>query len=267
MDILQGGSCNGLIAMNGLRHFGLVLTILFPVLVWHPAKSSEAPVTALVFAGEPWAEHRNGQPGVIPRFFKRLSVQAGVPLKVRVLPYKRMLSVLATRDGVIAVFFRSRVGEEVAKPLVRLTNLHTVVLPGAGRWIRSYDDLNGLRIAVKNGVPYSPRFDGLTTFQRVATTSYIQSVKLLRVGRVDAVAGSWVSIAYAMAKTAHHVPDREGAFILLEREVWLQRARNFDQKKSGSLAKLVTAARHLADRNVYRQLIDDILEQYVEDGQ
>lgn len=220
--------------------------------------TASAQIRALSFSGEPWAVASDGSKGVIPRFYELLAKNSGLDIQVDIVPYKRMLVMLDSGDGDIAIFFKSRKSVKVADPLVLLTTLNTVVFPRRGLQLTRYEDLSNLTIGVKGGVAIQPRFDEDRQLRKKQFNSYYQAAQLLMHDRVDAVTGSEGSLRYNFAKTGY-VPDpNDKALALFSREVWLQTS------KAHSLApdivtRLATETEQLASSDRYRHILDKII--------
>ncbi len=87
----------------------------------------------------------------------------------------------------------------VGTPLVKKTynlieplgeDLVAGILPHKSKMISSYEDIQDMTIAVPEGVIFYPRFDNDLAVNKIRTSGYDHALKLLALGRVDAVAGS-----------------------------------------------------------------------------
>ncbi len=79
------------------------------------------------------------------------------------------------------------------------------VFPRAGVSIKTYADLAGLIIAVPRGVMFDPLFDQDKSLKKFYAKGYDEAIKLLSLGRVDAVAGSLTT--YEISAKADDIPN------------------------------------------------------------
>jgi len=70
------------------------------------------------------------------------------------------------------------------------------ILPKVGLTLVDYTDLKHLVIAVPLGVRFNDKFDNDTSLSKVFPPQYINAVRMIKVGRIDAIAGALGSLSY-----------------------------------------------------------------------
>ncbi len=198
-----------------------------------------------------------GRKGLIVDVVNATSQRAALEHSNAVLPISRVLKDLASGLADCGVFLQTgpslKAYEQVAKIYERFD---TVIVARQGIPLQSAADLKGYRLAI-------PRhsFEGSSILEDpeieiVLTNSIAQSVALIHAGRVDAVAGTDLSIRYEFSLLEGGA-EGVGDILTYERqEMWLQCAKG--QLPQQSLTALREAADALRDGGVY----DDIMRSY-----
>ena len=143
---------------------------------------------------EPWktlqgADHSGAYTAIVRELAHRL----GQPLRIVDCPLKRCLKLLEVGEADIVIGVqqspeRLRYLHYLSTPY-RRTSADRVFLMRVGEAARvtRYEDLRGLRIAVKAGSEYFDRFDEDTTLTKDPSPNNLSSLRKLLLGRVDAV--------------------------------------------------------------------------------
>lgn len=173
------------------------------------------------------------------------------------MPYARLWQSLdeGLHDG--GIIFRSADREHTTHPVALIRSLRTVVIPRENKPIHSYQDLSGLKIGKTRGTRLSDRFDNDHHLLKVELNDYAQAAKMIKRGRLDAIAGSGVLLNYHLEKFQifNHGNISKG-YTLGHREQWLQLSQ-----KSKHLAKtpqLQQAIEQLRGEGV----LDNIMTKY-----
>lgn len=143
---------------------------------------------------EPWKTHKGQQHGgAYTEIMRELARRTGLQLVFIDCPLKRCLRLLELGEADVAIGLqespeRLHYLHYLATPY-RTTSSDRVFLVRAGdkRRITQYDDLVGLRIAVKQGSDYFDRFDDDTRLIKDAAPTNEASLRKLLLGRVDVV--------------------------------------------------------------------------------
>jgi polar amino acid transport system substrate-binding protein len=152
---------------------------------------------ALVLAFDPlppWKIKQGGSyGGAYTEIVRELARRIDLPLHVLDCPLKRCLSLLEQGTADIAIGYkesdqRRRFLHFLATPYrARSADKVFYVLRERGVRIRHYQDLAGLRIGVKLGADYFPRFDDDAALNKDAARDMEVNFRKLALGRLDAV--------------------------------------------------------------------------------
>jgi ABC-type amino acid transport substrate-binding protein len=173
-----------------------------PLLAAIPAAAHAAPLTMVVVDLMPWAgRNAAGQlEGAAVDLAPQLSALTGQPITTVAVPYARAIAMLANggADLMLAVDADGRHG--LPPPLASLGTEDVVLV---GRRGAAWDSLEAL-CGRKVGLLRSASFDALLRpspcLLRYETNSYEQGLRMLRQGRLDAMAGVRASMEYAIRR-------------------------------------------------------------------
>ncbi|WP_294224873.1 transporter substrate-binding domain-containing protein [uncultured Shimia sp.] len=119
--------------------------------------------------------------------------------------------------------------------------------------ISGISDLRGRRLAIPRGTFRSSPVMTEPDIERVLTNDYQQSIQLLLAGRVDAIAGTAVSLYHSFA--TENVTRRDVGVVLSveSNSLWLQCAKG--QVSEETLAKMDQATNALRDEGVFETFV------------
>jgi len=110
---------------------------------------------------------------------------------VRIITYmlenKKVCTILADVPSVAPNF-------DLIEPIGHVVTVG--ILPKAGLTVTDYSDLKPLVIAVPLGVRFDDKFHNDTTLSKVFPPQYINAIRMIKAGRIDAIAGALGSLNY-----------------------------------------------------------------------
>lgn len=179
----------------------------FFLLIWLPvmslADTSQPVLRALIMETEPWGfyQPQTGElQGIWIDIAKALEAESGVVQQKRLAPYARVLESLRTGDADLSYLIRSPDRDVEVVHAGFLFNFGSVVLARKGVQLKSYEDLQGLRIGVMQSIRLSPRFDQDQQLNKIPLRNYETMLNMLQMGRLDAVSGNSLSLSYLAEK-------------------------------------------------------------------
>lgn len=183
-------------------YFLFKLLVLLPLLFMQ-ANAQEAgeddPLQAVIMETEPWGFYHpeTGEPqGIWLDIAKELELASGIEQSKRLAPYARAINALAHGDADLSYLIRSSDRDAEVEHAGHLFYFGSVVQARKGVELTSYEDLKGLRIGVLQSIRLSPRFDEEDELQKVTVRNYENMLAMLAGGRLDAVSGNSLSLAY-----------------------------------------------------------------------
>jgi len=208
--------------------------------------SSEDEVGMFVMELVPYGfTKENGeQTGVLLDVLNEIRDVSGVGLPVKTLPLKRLLlTVLKDMKSCTLV---------IDSPIV-IDNLDLIepigyeltagILPLFGVKLTDYSSLKGKLIAVPLGVQFDEEFNTDTSLNKVSTPEYINAIKMMKVGHVDAVAGAIPVLKYLATKEGLHAQFFDQPLILVEKDMYLACSFNLTKNERRKLQQAVMGLR------------------------
>lgn len=174
--------------------------------------------------------------GVHLEYLAELEKLSEVCINKTLLPYPRIWHSIEIGNHDGGIIFKSDSRSKLVEYVALIRKVKTVVIPVRGLRINNYDDLRNIIIGKTRGTHLSERFDNDKNLAVVELNDYEQAAKMLKYGRIDAIAGSALVLSYQFNK--HDIIDKvdiENKLVLGEKEQWLQLS-----KKSIHLNKILS---------------------------
>ena len=192
--------------------------------------------------------------GVHWDYLAAIEEESGLCINKQLMPYARLWLSMekGQHDGGIA--FRSKNHESLIHPVEKIRVLATVIFPRKDIKIDRYEDLAGLYIGKTKGTRLSDKFDNDESLLKVDLVNYKMAANMLKLGRIDAIAGSQIVLTYQLSK--YNAIDNltlEKPFVLGEREQWLQLSKK--SKHLDHTEQLRDAINTLKLRGVFDQIM------------
>ncbi|MCJ8319152.1 MAG: ABC transporter substrate-binding protein [Colwellia sp.] len=135
--------------------------------------------------------------GVLYKLMNEIIVESGVGKSKGVFPAQRLVIQFDKPKGMCTIVLDTPYVEhqlEAVEPIGY--SLSMGILPKAGVKINSYLDLRSIIVAIPRGVYVDERFMKDKTMSKAPTSKYYSALQMLKLGRVDAIAGAVQSITY-----------------------------------------------------------------------
>lgn len=220
------------------------------------SRSSQAePLEVGGFIGTPWGYEHGGQVvGIAAKIANVTAKEAGLEINLHLVPFKRMLVML--RDGIIdcAFFYRSVSSEVIAEPIARIHRFKNVIYGSSDLNLKTYEDLEKFEIAVPLGARFSLKFDQDKGLHKTFVQDYAIAVRMFKMNRVTAVAGSQISLDYLFRRYDVPPQDLSAPLSIGHKEMWLQFSRL--SNKLDLIPILQKTVKKLSLEGVYERLIE-----------
>lgn len=159
---------------------------------------------------EPHAGEQLPQQGWVPQVLGIALKQRGYQAHFQFLPFRRALR--SAERGYVDAISPLYISETRKQHLLFSEPLglsQTVLFYRRAKPIvfNKIADLAGLRVVVMRGARVSDEFDRAVNIERIEVTSYEQQVRMLMMGRVDALVGEEFVVRSVMARTDKHAAD------------------------------------------------------------
>lgn len=154
---------------------------------------------------EPWGflDDQGEMQGMLVDFQRSLFERAGLTYKNHLQPYPRVIHAVASGNADVAVMFKSPMADEVATSLGQVLSVPVVivVLADNPHTFERLEDFAGMVVGQVRGSKYGPAFDNNSAFKRVSIPHVDQALRMLKAGRIDAMASTKQSLLFAMHAT------------------------------------------------------------------
>ena len=135
--------------------------------------------------------------GIFQKIHATIARRAGFEFSDTVMPIKRALKAILRGTSDCGVFIRTRRNEEIYDHVAKVRDrFDSVIVTRSEFHITRVDGLNGHVLALPRGSYAGYSITESSKISRYLTNGYAQSARLLKAGRVDAIAGSAVSIFF-----------------------------------------------------------------------
>jgi len=147
-------------------------------------------------------------------------------------PYARILNELKFGGIDLAILFKYEELQGFVTFLEPLLPINNVVLALSGVKLDSFIDLEGKRLGYLRGARFSIDIDNNTKIVKYETKDFLQSLKMLKAGRLDAVIGPQEAILSAASKLGMNDDSFSKPLIVSTRTPWLQLSNKSTNQQS-----------------------------------
>lgn len=151
-----------------------------------------------------------------------LAEESGYLPHNEVYPYARIMLELKSGQTDMTIMFKYKELEQYVTYIAPLPSLKNVVIGLKGTNFTSLESLKGKKLAYLRGAKFSDDIDRDPDIIRFKTFDFVQAVKMLIVGHVDAVIGPMDPILSAALQLNKDINLFGEPFIVSERTPWVQ---------------------------------------------
>ena len=232
----------------------MALSVLFISFAIKPMFAETVKFGTFDFAPYVLHDDPEGRLGLFVDITAAIAARAGIASTNSVLPIARVVKNMEHGVSDCAVIVQTPWTKVNFIQVAEIHNrLDIVVVTRPGLSISSIEDLHGLRLAMPRGafrdLPVSTDPD----IEQVLTKSYQQSIRMLTAGRVDAIAGSAISIFHYFSDEDMTRADIGVVFPFERNTLWLQCAKG--QLSDEILTRLDHATAALREEGVFEGLV------------
>jgi len=240
----------------------LCLLFLFCLFLTKPATSSafddKNNITMATMEQIPYGFWKdNGKPtGVLYEILNRIIIESDVKQPNSILSKKRLLATMLTQQNTCSLL-----GDtpevvntyDLIEPIGLTVNAG--ILPKSGVVLVDYSSLKGLTIAVPLGINFDKKLNEYKGFSIVTPRNYVNALKMLKIGQVDAIAGAISTLKFIGKKEGMTATYFDHPLILSHIEIILTCNYGLPKEARKKLKNAVIALRSNGD-------IQSILDSY-----
>ncbi|MYM23339.1 transporter substrate-binding domain-containing protein [Duganella sp. FT135W] len=206
-----------------------------------PAGLRAVTLTAPLFG----MEGQGAPSGIFVDVMSELSRASGVQITNAMVPKVRGQALLKAGEADLMIGFDSAELQACARHVALVASFDVGIVARSGIRLRALSDLHGKTVGQLRSADYFAPFEQDSASLKYNTNTMTQMVKMLALGRVDAVIGVRESLYYAFQGEGI-APERIGDFLpLTSREAWLHYANS--SYDAATADKLAGAMRRMRD--------------------
>ncbi|QFU21657.1 transporter substrate-binding domain-containing protein [Shewanella eurypsychrophilus] len=151
-----------------------------------------------------------------------LAEESGYLPHNEIYPYARIMLELKSGQTDMTIMYKYKELEDYVTYIAPLPSLKNVVIGLHGTSFSSFDNLKGKKLAYLRGAKFSDVIDNDPAIYRFETFDFIQAVKMLMAGHVDAVIGPMDAILSAALQLNEDINLFGEPFVVSQRTPWVQ---------------------------------------------
>jgi len=193
--------------------------------------------------------------GVHWEYLSAIENKADICINKTLLPYPRIWKSIehGQHDG--GIVFKSSTRANFVSYVALIRRVKTIVIFNQGTTVTKYVNLRKLTIGKVRGTHLSEEFDNDPQLNIFKLNNYNQAANMLRLGRIDAIAGSALALSALLKKfDLINKVDLENRFVLGQKEQWLQ--LSVHSNHLDKIPKLKHAIEQLQQDGSFNQIMD-----------
>ena len=163
--------------------------------------------------------------GVYYELSNMLAKESGYQINHHIYPYARIIHELKSGKTDLSILFKYKELEEYVDYISPLPALKNVVIGRKGSTFNSIKQLKGKRLAYLRGASFNDEIDEDDEIYKQSVTNFIQGIKMLAIGRVDAIIGPLDPIIAATLALKMKVDFLGEPLTVSTRTPWLQMSK------------------------------------------
>lgn len=176
-----------------LRQLGL---LLLPACA--PINGWASPALRITMANlMPWSDQA-GAAGVLVELARSIERRSGQVFEIAPLPYARALTMLEQGSVDLMLAVQSDRLDHIANCVAAVSDAEITVLVRHGMTVNTLADLSGKRVGHLRFADYDPAFAAATDIRKYEFNSYNQGLRMLKIGRLDALVAIRSAIQYTL---------------------------------------------------------------------
>jgi polar amino acid transport system substrate-binding protein len=196
---------------------------------------------------------KNKSEGIYYELAELLSLKSEMKTDHYIYPYSRIIHEMKYGLSDVTIMFKYDELNEYVDYLIPLPSIKNVIVGLNGNHFSSIKELKGKTIAYLRGAKFSAEIDHDKDIHKYLTSNLVNGIKMLVVGRVDAIIGPYQAILYA-AKIAGKRKNLLGSpLVVSERTPWLQISKK--SKFRGKSEKLSLTFNSLLENGHFLEIL------------
>ena len=159
----------------------------------------------------------DGKPtGMMYEIANKIAEQAGLPYSNTVVPYARTIIDIQSGNADVVLRIGNDKLAEIAMPVATVVSMPIIIVSANKKHFDHLSEMQGLTVGVLRGGQFDDHFDSNNSIIKYAVNDYVQIIKMLVAGRLDAGIGTSVGIYYSSLQ-AGIAPEKLGQTLVIGR--------------------------------------------------
>jgi len=196
--------------------------------------------------------------GILYEILDRIVKASDMTIPINIMPTKRLVSTMLDNEKVCSIFVNSpdTAPFDIIEPIgYQLTG---GILPASGIKLDDYSKLQELIIAVPLGIIFDEKFHNDTSLNKVRPPHYINAVKMLKRGRVDAIAGAIPILKFLAKQQGMSLSIFDKPLVMLRGEMYLFCTKSVHKNVRDKMKETLI---HLKNKGEIQKLLDSYFEE------
>lgn len=202
----------------------------------------------------------NKPSGIMYEISNRIAEEAGFTYTNTLLPYARTSFDLEDGSIDFVVRFNNEELPKISHQLVAVVSMPSIIVARRGTTMTSLADLHGKTVGILRGGQFDGKFATDNAIKKYGANDYVQILRMLQAGRLDAAIGSNVGLYYSAGLLGIKPDELSEPLLLGKREFILHFTRKFDDEET--MKALVAATEKLKRSGEIKRIIEKYLKGY-----
>jgi len=196
--------------------------------------------------------------GILYEILAMILKSSDMKIPINIVPTKRLISTMLNNEKVCSIVGNSPETEpfDIIGPIGYQVTVG--ILPAAGIKLDNYSKLQGITIAVPLGIIFDEKFHNDTTLNKVRPPHYINAVKMLKLGRIDAIAGAIPILKFLAKQQGMSLSAFDKPLVMLRGEMYLFCTKNVHKNVRDKMKETLI---QLKNRGEIQKLLDYYFEE------
>jgi len=195
--------------------------------------------------------------GILYDILDMILKSSDMKIPINIVPTKRLISTMLDNEKVCSIIGNSP--ETAPFDIIGPIGYQVTVgiLPAAGIKLDNYSKLQGITIAVPLGIIFDEKFHKDTTLNKVRPPHYINAIKMLDLGRIDAIAGAIPILKFLAKQEGMSFSSFDKPLVMLRGEMYLFCTKSVHKNVRNKMKETLI---RLKDKGEIKKLLNSYFE-------
>jgi len=196
--------------------------------------------------------------GILYEILDMIAKESDMTIPINIVPTKRLISTMLNNEKVCSIIGNSpdTAPFDIIGPIGYQVTVG--ILPASGIKLDDYSSLQGIIIAVPLGIIFDEKFHNDTSLNKVRPPHYINAIKMLKLGRIDAIAGAIPILKFLAKQQGMSLSSFDKPLVMIRGEMYLFCAKSVHKNVQDKMKNTLI---RLKDEGKIQKLLDSYFEE------